>query len=105
MIGIDNIAWECDYPHSDSSWPTSPEELAEVTAGVSDDDINQIGYQNAMRWYSFDPFVHRAKEQCTVGALRAEAGDHDVEIRPFDKGRFTKKLGVEIAELQRRATA
>ena len=20
-IGIDNIAWECDYPHSDSSWP------------------------------------------------------------------------------------
>ncbi len=105
MIGIDNIAWECDYPHSDSSWPTSPEELAEVTAGVSDDDINQIGYENAMRWYSFDPFVHRAKEQCTVGALRAEAGDHDVEIRPFDKGRFTKKLGVEIAELQRRATA
>lgn len=105
MIGIDNIAWECDYPHSDSSWPTAPEELAEVTAGVSDDDINQIGYQNAMRWYSFDPFVHRAKEQCTVGALRAEAGDHDVEIRPFDKGRFTKKLGVEIAELQRRATA
>ena len=105
MIGIDNIAWECDYPHSDSSWPTSPEELAEVTAGVSDDDINQIGYQNAMRWYSFDPFAHRAKEQCTVGALRAEAGDHDVEIRPFDKGRFTKKLGVEIAELQRRATA
>lgn len=105
MIGIDNIAWECDYPHSDSSWPTAPEELAEVTAGVSDDDINQIGYQNAMRWYSFDPFAHRAKEQCTVGALRAEAGDHDVEIRPFDKGRFTKKLGVEIAELQRRATA
>ncbi len=30
-IGIDNIAWECDYPHSDSSWPAAPEELAEVT--------------------------------------------------------------------------
>src|SRR4029078_7157043 len=28
QIGIDNIAWECDYPHSDSSWPTAPEELA-----------------------------------------------------------------------------
>ena len=27
-IGIDNIAWECDYPHSDSSWPSAPEELA-----------------------------------------------------------------------------
>ena len=28
-IGIDNIAWECDYPHSDSSWPEAPEELHE----------------------------------------------------------------------------
>ena len=29
-IGIDNIAWECDYPHSDSSWPRAAEELAAV---------------------------------------------------------------------------
>ena len=26
-IGIDNIAWEADYPHSDSMWPSAPEEL------------------------------------------------------------------------------
>ena len=24
-IGIDIIAWECDYPHTDTTWPTSPE--------------------------------------------------------------------------------
>ena len=41
-IGIDNIAWECDYPHSDSSWPEAPEELAGVTDGVPDDEINKI---------------------------------------------------------------
>ncbi|MCU1388590.1 MAG: amidohydrolase [Ilumatobacteraceae bacterium] len=105
MIGIDNIAWECDYPHSDSSWPEAPEELAAVAAGVSDADLAKIGYENAMRWYSFDPFQHRAKEQCTVAALRAEAGDHDVEIRPFDKGRFTKQVGIDLGELQARATA
>jgi predicted TIM-barrel fold metal-dependent hydrolase len=29
-IGIDNIAWECDYPHSDSMWPGAPEELTAV---------------------------------------------------------------------------
>ena len=23
-IGIDCIAWECDYPHSDSIWPERP---------------------------------------------------------------------------------
>ena len=24
-IGIDGIAWECDYPHTDTTWPKSPE--------------------------------------------------------------------------------
>ena len=105
MIGIDNIAWECDYPHSDSSWPKAPEELADVAAGVSDDDINRISHLNAMRWYSFDPFAHRSRDRSTVAALRAEAGDHDVEIRPFDKGRFAKKVGIDIGTLQERSTA
>ena len=26
-IGVDNICWEMDYPHSDSMWPGAPEEL------------------------------------------------------------------------------
>jgi predicted TIM-barrel fold metal-dependent hydrolase len=26
-IGVETIAWECDYPHSDSTWPNSPEVL------------------------------------------------------------------------------
>ena len=74
-IGIDNISWECDYPHSDSSWPKAPEELAASSRpGVPDDELNKITHENAMRWYSFDPFAHRTREQCTVGALRAEAG-------------------------------
>ena len=29
VIGIDNICWEQDYPHSDSSWPNAPEELVD----------------------------------------------------------------------------
>jgi predicted TIM-barrel fold metal-dependent hydrolase len=103
-IGIDNIAWECDYPHSDSSWPHSPEELAEVAASVPDDDLNKITYQNAMAWYSFDPFVGgRTKEQSTVGALRAEAGDHDISIQSRDKGRFEKSGGIDLGELIRQA--
>jgi len=98
-IGIDNIAWECDYPHSDSSWPEAPEELAEVTAGVPDDEVNKITYENACRWYNFDPFKHRTREQCTVGALRAEAGEHDVAIRSFDHGRFERTVGVSLGSM------
>jgi predicted TIM-barrel fold metal-dependent hydrolase len=108
MIGIDNIAWECDYPHSDSSWPEAPEELAEVLAAnaVPDDEVDKITHANAMRWYSFDPFAHRPRERCTVGALRAEAGDWDVSTRSYDKGRFEiSHTGTDLGSLSRRATA
>lgn len=106
-IGIDNIAWECDYPHSDSSWPEAPEELARVAEaeGVPAEDLEKIGYRNACEWYSFDPFAHRPKERCTVAALRAEAGDHDVSERSMDKGRFERRQGIEIGKLAAKATA
>jgi predicted TIM-barrel fold metal-dependent hydrolase len=83
MIGIDNICWEADYPHSDSMWPGAPEELWEVLSAnsVPDDEIKKMTYQNAMRWYSFDPFSHITPAQATVGALRKAAEGHDVSIR------------------------
>jgi predicted TIM-barrel fold metal-dependent hydrolase len=81
-IGIDNICWEADYPHSDSMWPEAPEELNRVFGdnNVSDDDIAKMTHENAMRWYSFDPFAHVPKEDATVGALRRAATGHDVSI-------------------------
>jgi predicted TIM-barrel fold metal-dependent hydrolase len=83
MIGIDNICWEADYPHSDSMWPGAPEELWDVLSlnNVPDDEIKKMAYQNAMRWYSFDPFSHITEAQATVGALRKAAEGHDVSIR------------------------
>lgn len=82
-IGIDNIAWECDYPHSDSMWPEAPEELMSVMNryDVNDSDIAKMTHENAMRWYSFDPFAHIPREQATVGVLRAQAKGHDVSIQ------------------------
>jgi predicted TIM-barrel fold metal-dependent hydrolase len=106
QIGLENMAWECDYPHSDSSWPNAPEELAAVTAGVPDDEVEKITWRNASRWYSFDPFEHRSRQDCTVAALRAEAAGHDVSIHSFDKGRFKRSgKGVDLGELAAKATA
>ena len=73
FMNIDNITWECDYPHSDSTWPTAPEALMKYLDGVSDQDINKMTHLNAMKHFSFDPFSVRAREKCTVEALRAEA--------------------------------
>ena len=48
--------------------------------GVSDEDIDKITHLNAMKHFQFDPFSVRPREQCTVGALRAEASDVDVSL-------------------------
>lgn len=106
LIGLDNIAWECDYPHSDSSWPHAPEELAEVAADVPDDELDRITYRNAMRWYSYDPFAHIPKGEASVDALRARAAGHDVSIRSYDRGRFERSgKGVDLGTITKAATA
>ena len=79
-MNIDNITWECDYPHSDSTWPQSPEALMKYLDGVSDEDIDKMTHLNAMKHFQFDPFSVRPREQCTVGALRAEASDVDTAL-------------------------
>jgi predicted TIM-barrel fold metal-dependent hydrolase len=88
QIGVDTITWECDYPHSDSTWPQSPEVLMKAleAAAVPDDEIHLATWENASRWYQFDPFQHRPREKCTVGELRAEAADVDTTPREYGEG-------------------
>ena len=86
-IGVDNIAWEADYPHSDSMWPGAPEELGARVRPPTPSrrrDIAKMTHENAMRWYSFDPFAHMPKEEATVGRAppaggRARRVDHAPE--------------------------
>ncbi|ABW16428.1 amidohydrolase 2 [Parafrankia sp. EAN1pec] len=104
-IGIDNIAWECDYPHSDSMWPGAPEELGEVMnrLAVPEPEINKMTYENALRWYSFDPFAHVPREHATVGALRAQAAGHDVSIRALSHRTYER--GEKLAAYQAMAAS
>ena len=88
-IGVDSIAWECDYPHTDTTWPESPEftwdELQH--AGASDGEIHKITWDNATRFFGWDPFAHLSREQATVGALRALAKDVDTTRMGRDEWR------------------
>jgi hypothetical protein len=82
FLNMDHVMWECDYPHSDSTWPFAPETLAENVVGVNDEDVDRITHRNAMKHFQYDPFsIVGGREQCTVGALRARAVGHDVAIR------------------------
>jgi predicted TIM-barrel fold metal-dependent hydrolase len=107
-IGVDNICWEADYPHSDSLWPGAPEQLHQVVAdaAVPDDEIDKITHLNAMTWFSFDPFAHVPREMATVGALRRDAGDHDVSIHARSPGgpsrRGHQTLADHIADIEAR---
>jgi predicted TIM-barrel fold metal-dependent hydrolase len=82
-IGIDNIAYEVDYPHSDCTWPNSAEELWEhfELARCSEVDIRKITHENALRWLRFDPFVATPRREATVGALRNRARNVDLSTR------------------------
>jgi predicted TIM-barrel fold metal-dependent hydrolase len=52
-IGIDNIMFESDYPHSDSNWPHTRKLLAEHLADVPDDEARKIVELNARTLYNF----------------------------------------------------
>ena len=81
QFNIDNVCWESDFPHSDSSWPNGPEVNEVQFASLSDAQVNKITHENAIRHFSFDPFAVRPRERATARALRAEATDVDTVTR------------------------
>jgi hypothetical protein len=76
-FSLEQVCWESDYPHSDSSWPEAPEKLWALVSDLDENVVDHITHLNAMHHYQFDPFAVRAPEQCTAAALRAEATDVD----------------------------
>ena len=54
VIGVDNMMWGSDYPHSESTFPQSRKILAEILAGVPDDEQAKIVGANTARVYGFD---------------------------------------------------
>jgi predicted TIM-barrel fold metal-dependent hydrolase len=53
-IGVDNMMWGSDYPHSESTFPQSRKILAEILAGVPEDEQAKIVGGNTARLYGFD---------------------------------------------------
>jgi predicted TIM-barrel fold metal-dependent hydrolase len=81
-IGEDMVAYECDYPHSDTLWPEVPEYLWQSVRHLTPAQIDKVTHRNAMRFFRFDPFKHHRKEDLTVAALRAQAQAKGVDVSP-----------------------
>ena len=54
IIGVDNMMWGSDYPHSESTFPQSRQILAQILAGVPEDECVKIVGGNTARLYHFD---------------------------------------------------
>ncbi|MET0319069.1 MAG: amidohydrolase family protein [Rhodococcus fascians] len=52
-VGIDNITWEGDYPHSDSNWPNSRKRLHDVMLDIPDDEVHKMVELNARQLFNF----------------------------------------------------
>jgi len=99
-LNEDLVAYECDYPHSDTLWPECPEYLWKTVENLSDEQIDKITHRNAMNWFNFDPFKHHRKEDLTVGALRARAAADGVDttptsyggLKPLEEGQVPRKI-------------
>ena len=68
---------------------------------MSDEEIDKISHRNAMRLFNYDPFSILGRENCTVGALRAQAEGWDVSI----VARGIKASGTGAADLKKFAKA
>lgn len=72
-IGMDRIVWESDYPHSETPWPGVQEACAELFAGIPQDEVDQMTYQNAERLFNW-----KIADPALVGTYQSEY------VSPFD---------------------
>jgi predicted TIM-barrel fold metal-dependent hydrolase len=53
-IGVDNITYESDYPHSDSTWPETRQIAEKQMKDLTDEQIYKIVRGNAIKLYDLD---------------------------------------------------
>lgn len=83
-IGENMVAYECDYPHSDTVWPESGERLLDTVKHLPDAVIDKVCHQNALKFLNFDAFGKMGgRDKCTVGALRKLAEHVDTSPQSF----------------------
>ncbi|MBM3673958.1 MAG: amidohydrolase [Actinobacteria bacterium] len=54
VVGVDNVTFETDYPHSDSTWPDTLEVAMCIMDGLDDETITKIVRTNAIRMLRLD---------------------------------------------------
>lgn len=106
-IGEKIVAYECDYPHSDTQWPQVPENFMKTVAGLTDEQIDRVSHLNALEFFDYDAIgIMGGRANCTVGALRAKATHVDVGevplegVAPVQKGTTRRVTSGDVIAMQ-----
>jgi predicted TIM-barrel fold metal-dependent hydrolase len=58
-IGVDNVTFETDYPHSDSTWPHTRKIAEEMMGHLDQSTVDKLCRDNAIRMLHLDPAQYR----------------------------------------------
>ena len=53
-VGVDNVTFETDYPHSDSTWPDTKQVFTDMVRDLPDEDVYKIARGNAIGMLGLD---------------------------------------------------
>jgi predicted TIM-barrel fold metal-dependent hydrolase len=53
-VGLDNITFETDYPHTDSTWPNTKQVAEEMMRGLTEEQVYKVVRGNAIRMLQLD---------------------------------------------------
>jgi predicted TIM-barrel fold metal-dependent hydrolase len=73
QIGIEQLVFETDYPHQDSTWPHTPELVAEIGARVTPEELEMLVRSNAITMLDLEPGDLRPVHLRTKVATNGEA--------------------------------
>jgi predicted TIM-barrel fold metal-dependent hydrolase len=54
-IGLEQLVFETDYPHQDSTWPNTDRTVAEIARRVPPDELEMLVRTNAIKMLDLDP--------------------------------------------------
>ena len=53
-VGVDNVTFETDYPHSDSTWPHTKKVAEEIMKDLTQEQVDKICRLNAIKMLHLD---------------------------------------------------
>ncbi|MCU1499829.1 MAG: hypothetical protein JWM47_3782, partial [Acidimicrobiales bacterium] len=54
VVGEDNVTFETDYPHTDSTWPETEAVASKLVEGLTEEQIYKVMRGNAIRMLHLD---------------------------------------------------